>query len=63
MWLKKGILQNEFTHTAEGEVETRGSLSVTRCTLTYSEAFILPWSVSLTFSSLLSLTFKKSESL
>ena len=52
--LGKGILRNEFL-AREGEVETHGALYLKQCLLTHTAHFILPWSISLTFSSLPSL--------
>lgn len=49
------------SYTVEGEVETHGALYLKQCLLTQTAHFILSWSISLTFSSLLSLTFKISE--
>lgn len=46
----------------EGGVETHRALYLKQCLLTQTAHFILSWSVFLTLSSLLSLTFKISES-
>lgn len=50
------------SYSAEGEVETHGALYLKQYLLTQTAYFILSWSIFLTFSSLLSLTFKISES-
>ena len=50
------------SYAVEGEVETHGALYLKQCLLTQTAHFILSWSISLTFSSLLSLTFKIRES-
>lgn len=50
------------SYAVEGEVETHRALYLKQSLLTQTAHFILSWSISLTFSSLLSLTFKISVS-